>query len=325
MLLLVPVLGLLPGPLHFLPAPPRHFLRPGSRCAAPRSELGFQVDPSATASSVLVLSSFAALQLKINQAQGYREARDAALEAFRSAQVRQLDGKLAGEEVERIANAARAAVEEYQAARRVVALFGAELRIPDPTATKAQVVLRDLYPKERLQRQAETRADSAGSLSQANGDGLDPLRERLGLLRPRGGDGGGAVGGGEGAPQGSVLPTGSNRVTLKDAAIGLALLLQVGWLLLSLTDPMGPPGPVLEAVLSAGGEVVDARGTAVSKSEMSKMARRAAESDEYRAMLQEAVDKGEAPACPESGCGGRYIPRMPSSPSGPDDAVRMSD
>ena len=30
---------------------------------------------------------------------------------------------------------------------------------------------------------------------------------------------------------------------------------QVGWLLLSLTDPMGPPGPVLEAVLSAGGEV----------------------------------------------------------------------
>ena len=30
---------------------------------------------------------------------------------------------------------------------------------------------------------------------------------------------------------------------------------QVGWLLLSLTDPMAPPGPVLEAVLSKGGEV----------------------------------------------------------------------
>ena len=138
----------------------------------------------------------------------------------------------ASRQVERVANAARAAVEEYQAARRVVALFGAELRIPDPTATKAQVVLRDLYPKERLQRQVEARADSAGSLSQANGDGLDPLRERLGLLRPKaegGGEGGagGAVGGGEGAPRGSVLPTGSSRVTLKDAAIGLALLLQV--------------------------------------------------------------------------------------------------
>ena len=140
-------------------------------------------------------------------------------------------------QVERVANAARGAVEEYQAARRVVGLFGAELRIPDPTATKAQAVLRDLYPKEQLQRQVEARADSAGSLSQANGDGLDPLRERLGLLRPRAegggegaagaGAGAAGVGGGEGAPSGSVLPTGSSRVTLKDAAIGLALLLQV--------------------------------------------------------------------------------------------------
>ena len=135
--------------------------------------------------------------------------------------------------MERVANAARGAVEEYQAARRVVGLFGAELRIPDPTATKAQAVLRDLYPKEQLQRQVEARADSAGSLSQANGDGLDPLRERLGLLRPRaegggeGAAGAAGVGGGEGAPSGSVLPTGSSRVTLKDAAIGLALLLQV--------------------------------------------------------------------------------------------------
>ena len=53
--------------------------------------------------------------------------------------------------------------------------------------------------------------------------------------------------------------------------------------------------------------------------------RRQAESDEYRAMLQEAIDKGEAPACPESGCGGRYIPRMPSAPSRPEDAVRMGE
>jgi hypothetical protein len=35
--------------------------------------------------------------------------------------------------------------------------------------------------------------------------------------------------------------------------------------------------------------VVDERGNSVSKSEMSKMARRAAESDEYRAMLQAAA------------------------------------
>ena len=161
------VLGLLSGLLQ-RPAPPRHCLRPGrrcaGRCAAPRSELGFQVDPSATASSLLVLGSFAALQLKISKAQGYRESRDAALEAFRLAQVKQLDGKLAAEEVERVAAAARRAVEEYQAARRVVAVLGAELRIPDPTASQAQLLLRELYPKEQLQRQAEARADSAGSL-----------------------------------------------------------------------------------------------------------------------------------------------------------------
>ena len=42
-------------------------------------------------------------------------------------------------------------------------------------------------------------------------------------------------------------------------------------------------------------------------------------------MLQEAIDKGEAPACPESGCGGRYIPRMPSAPSRAEDAVRMGE
>ena len=111
-----------------------------------------------------MLGSFAALQLKISKAQGYRESRDAALEAFRLAQVKQLDGKLAAEEVERVAAAARRAVEEYQAARRVVAVLGAELRIPDPTASKAQLLLRELYPKEQLQRQAEARADAAGSL-----------------------------------------------------------------------------------------------------------------------------------------------------------------
>ena len=93
-------------------------------------------------------------------------------------------------QVERVANAARGAVEEYQAARRVVGLFGAELRIPDPTATKAQAVLRDLYPKEQLQRQVEARADSAGSLSQANGDGLDPLRARESARAHRAGQGG---------------------------------------------------------------------------------------------------------------------------------------
>jgi hypothetical protein len=54
--------------------------------------------------------------------------------------------------------------------------------------------------------------------------------------------------------------------------------------LLSLTDPIGAPGPVLNAALSSGGEIVD-----------QLEAKRAAQSAEYRAMLQQAVDSGEAP------------------------------
>ena len=47
---------------------------------------------------------------------------------------------------------------------------------------------------------------------------------------------------------------------------------------------MGPAGPLLNAALTSGGEYVDQR-----------EAKRAAESAEYRAMLQAAVDSGEAP------------------------------
>jgi len=62
--------------------------------------------------------------------------------------------------------------------------------------------------------------------------------------------------------------------------------LQVGWFCVSLSDPMGEAGPVLTAALSAGGEMVDAT---------AREAERAEKSAEYRAMLQAAVDAGEAP------------------------------
>lgn len=284
---------------------------PRRRCGAPRCELGFQVDPAASASSLLVLGSFAALQIKIKQAERYRDERDAAAESYRQAQVALLAGQVDAEEAERSAAVARRAFEAYQQARRVLSLPGAELRIPDPTASKVANVLKELYPPEQLQTQVEMRADQTMNAPtaqpRANADGLDPLRARLGLLRPREDGSEDAVA----ASDTSLLPTGSSRVTLKDVAIGSALLLQIGWFLLSLTDPMGPPGPALEAVLTAGGDAVDAR-----------QAKRAAEDAEYRQMLQDAIDAGEAPACPESGCGGRYIPRMPTSISGPAEAQR---
>ena len=74
-----------------------------------------------------------------------------------------------------------------------------------------------------------------------------------------------------------LMPSGARLPTLKDVAIGLALVLQIGWFLLSLTDPMARPGqtPLLNAALTSGGEMVDRM-----------EAKRAAESAEYAAMLQ---------------------------------------
>ena len=102
------------------------------------------------------------------------------------------------------------------------------------------------------------------------------------------------------SPTDSLLPTGSRTITPKDVVIALALLAQVGWFFLSLTDPLGAPNPILNEALTAGGEWADRR-----------EARRAERDAEYAAMLRNAVESGEAPPpCatrklgdPEGGCG----------------------
>ena len=81
-----------------------------SRIAAfprpPVAELGLQVDLSASASSLFVLTGFAALQLKVRAAIEKREARDAARETLRKAEVLLLAGKLEADAVERAREAA---------------------------------------------------------------------------------------------------------------------------------------------------------------------------------------------------------------------------
>ncbi|EOD11577.1 hypothetical protein EMIHUDRAFT_452380 [Emiliania huxleyi CCMP1516] len=104
--------------------------------------------------------------------------------------------------------------------------------------------------------------------------------------------------------RGSLLPSGSRRATVKDVLIGGALVLQICWFLLSLTDPLGgggSQGGFLNRALSAGGEWVDQR-----------EAQRAAVDAEYRAMLQaERTATDAPPACatrklddPLGGCAG---------------------
>ena len=235
-----------------------------ARTLGPRLELGLQVDPLATAGSGFVLGGFVLLQLKIRTAMEAREARDAALEMLRKAQVLLLAGKVTPEEVDRVKTAANVAADEYEEARKIVALGGALLRVPDPSASDAERL---------LERQAPPPKPPPTTSTAAAPDSLDGLRGLLGLQNRA-----------PSQPSDSLLPTGSNKATLKDAAIGLVFVLQIGWFLLSLTDPMGTPNPFLSAVLTLGGEAVD-----------EIEARKAAESTEYRAMLQAAVDSGEAP------------------------------
>ena len=239
--------------------------RPAPICmrtaGAPRMELGLQVDPLATAGSLFVLSGFTALQLKVRGAIERREARDAARESLRKAEVLLLAGKLTPDDVERAAANAKNAVDEYEEARRIIALGGVLLRVPDPSASP-----EPSSPEPAPEGEPASRPGPS--------DPLDAVRDAMGLKNPD-------------APSkapGSLLPTGSSSVTIKDVAILFVLVLQVAWFALSLTDPMGPAGPMLNAALTSGGEYVDQR-----------EARRAAESAEYRAMLQAAVDSGEAP------------------------------
>jgi len=282
--------------------------RPGlsfsARTPEARLELGLQVDPLATAGSGFVLGGFVLLQLKIRTAMEAREARDAALEVLRKAQVLLLAGKFTPEEVDRVKTAANEAADAYEAARKIVALGGALLRVPDPGASDAERL---------LERQAPPPKPPPATSTTAAPDSLDGVRGLLGLENRA-----------PSQPSDSLLPTGSSKATLKDAAIGLVFVLQIGWFLLSLTDPMGTPNPLLSAVLTRGGEAVD-----------EIEARKAAESAEYRAMLQAAVDSGEAPpTCatrplddPLGGCANvlTTAPGAPAAPVTPVDDAGGSD
>ena len=187
-----------------------------ARSRPPVAELGLQVDLSASAGSLFVLTGFAALQLKVRAAIEKREARDAARETLRKAEVLLLAGKLEADAVERAREAANSALAAYEDERKVAALGGVALRIPDPTPERAAD--SDAFSLEKREDQ---------------GDALDPLRATLGLKNP------------EAPPSeeaGSLLPTGSRQLTLKDFAIGFVFVLQVAWFCLSLTDPMAGGG-----------------------------------------------------------------------------------
>ena len=219
-----------------------------------------------------MLGGFVALQLKIRSAIEKREARDAAAETLRKAEVLLLAGKLSAEQVEDARAAALRAVEEYEAARRIGVVGGALLRIPDPSAAAD----RRRVDQSAAPPVTPPTVDSGTKVGRPRPpqDSLEGIRSALGLENRAP----------EAADPESLLPSGSSALTLKDVAILFVLLLQVGWFVLSLTDPMGTPNPMLSSALSSAGDAVDQR-----------EAQKAARSAEYAAMLREAMEESAAP------------------------------
>ena len=181
----------------------------GGRASLPRAELGFQVDPLATSSSLIVFGAYGGLQLKISRATSKRLERDAAAETLRKARVLQLAGKMTTDEVERVAASWQEAAEVYERERVIFGLQGVQLRLPDPS--------RAVEPENDVASDAEEEGGAAEQPAamqeqqqrRAEGDALTPVRRALGLR-----DAGAAR-------SSSLLPTGSARVTIKDVAIGL--------------------------------------------------------------------------------------------------------
>ena len=188
--------------------PPPH-PRGSGRASPPRAELGFQVDPLATSSSLIVFGAYGGLQLKISRATSKRLERDAAAETLRKARVLLLAGKMTTDEVERVAASWQEAAEVYERERVIFGLQGVQLRLPDPS--------RAVEPENDVASDAEEEGGAAEQPAamqeqqqrRAEGDALTPVRRALGLR-----DAGAAR-------SSSLLPTGSARVTIKDVAIGL--------------------------------------------------------------------------------------------------------
>ena len=165
--------------------------------------------------------------------------------------------------------------------------------------------------QQKRRKQASAPAVEAGASSDAPTAEVAPqqeaLRADLGLLIPEAKQRAGGP---------SLLPKAFNSVKPKDVLIGVTVAGQIFLCVLSLNslhdrvppnqriDPTlnvvqsySPPASTRGALLlsltdPAGGDVFD------------KMERRSAMAMEYRAMLQAAVDAGEAPPCPDGGCGG---------------------
>jgi len=94
-----------------------------------RMAMGFEVDYTAVASSMSIIAAIGASLVKISGLNRSRERRDRAEENLRAAKVALLTGKLDVESYEQAATAAAAAGQEYEAAKTIISVSGADVQI----------------------------------------------------------------------------------------------------------------------------------------------------------------------------------------------------
>jgi hypothetical protein len=96
-------------------------------------DMGFEVDPAAAVSSISILALCGALLLKISGLTRMRERRDSAAGNLREAKIALLTGSLDLESYERAATAAAASAQEYEVAKTIISVDGAQVQIGIPT------------------------------------------------------------------------------------------------------------------------------------------------------------------------------------------------
>jgi len=94
-----------------------------------RMDMGFAVDPAATASSISIMALFGAFLVKLSGLNRSRERRNSAAGNLREAKIALLAGNLDLESYERAATAAAASAQEYEAAKTIISLNGADVLV----------------------------------------------------------------------------------------------------------------------------------------------------------------------------------------------------
>jgi len=94
-----------------------------------RMDMGFAVDPAATASSISIMALFGAFLVKLSGLNRSRERRNSAAGNLREAKIALLAGNLDLESYERAATAAAASAQEYEAAKTIISVNGADVLV----------------------------------------------------------------------------------------------------------------------------------------------------------------------------------------------------